>query len=254
MDWTDLRTDYTNAQWSGLKRYKMIENSDGTVSFQDVTQYRDKDNSFFGANEANQMNAAMNLLAQNINSTSGDAETSGNNAAASQRSADAAALSERNAATSEANTDTSEKNAALSEANAKTYAANASKSQAAAAASESNAATSKSDAAASEAAARASAVLAASWAVGGTKTRDGEDTDNAKYYAQKAAVSEESAAASKAIAEEKATAVAESIVLLTDAKEAITSLKAQTDSMAWQLDASDGGLNLIIYDDWEVTT
>ena len=31
-----------------------------------------------------------------------------------------------------------------------------------------------------------SAVLAESWAVGGTGTREGEDTDNAKYYAEMA--------------------------------------------------------------------
>lgn len=33
------------------------------------------------------------------------------------------------------------------------------------------------------------AVLAESWAVGGTGTRSGEDVDNAKYYAEKAAES-----------------------------------------------------------------
>ena len=41
-------------------------------------------------------------------------------------------------------------------------------------------------AAESEASAESSATLSESWAVGGTGTREGEDTDNSKYYAQEA--------------------------------------------------------------------
>lgn len=41
--------------------------------------------------------------------------------------------------------------------------------------------------------AKESATLAESWAVGGTNTRQGEDSDNAKYYAEQAANSVESA-------------------------------------------------------------
>lgn len=57
-----LRTDYTDAIWSGLKRYNEISNDDGTVSFQDVTQYSGKEKSFFGAKEANKMNEALNTI------------------------------------------------------------------------------------------------------------------------------------------------------------------------------------------------
>lgn len=62
MAWELLPVNYTDATWSGLKRYNEIGNSDGTVSFQDVTVYSDKENSFFGAREANRMNEALNTL------------------------------------------------------------------------------------------------------------------------------------------------------------------------------------------------
>ena len=91
-------------------------------------------------------------------------------AAASEESvaanAAAAALSEQNAAASEANAKASEEASALSEANAAD-----------------------------------SAALSESWAVGGTGTRDGEDEDNSKYYAEQAANSASEAATSEVNAE-----------------------------------------------------
>lgn len=62
MAWTLLPTDYTDAVWSGLKKYNQINNSDGTVSLQDVTVYTSKENSFFGAKDANRMNEALNYI------------------------------------------------------------------------------------------------------------------------------------------------------------------------------------------------
>lgn len=62
MAWKLLPVDYTDAIWSGLKKYNMVDNDDGTVSFQDVTQYSQKEKSFFGANEANKMDEALNTL------------------------------------------------------------------------------------------------------------------------------------------------------------------------------------------------
>lgn len=62
MAWGLLPVDYTDAVWSGLKRYTQINNEDGTVSFQDVTVYSQKDNSFFGAKDANRMNEALNTI------------------------------------------------------------------------------------------------------------------------------------------------------------------------------------------------
>lgn len=62
MSWTLLPTNYTDAVWSGLKKYSQISNSDGTVSFQDMTSYTNRENSFFGANDANRMNEALNYI------------------------------------------------------------------------------------------------------------------------------------------------------------------------------------------------
>lgn len=67
MPWTNLPTDYTDAVFTGLRRYVQIENEDNTVSFHDVTVYENKEKSFFGANDANRMNAAINEI---MNSTS----------------------------------------------------------------------------------------------------------------------------------------------------------------------------------------
>jgi len=68
MAWTLLPTDYTDAVWSGLKKYNQIENSDGTVSFQDVTVYSNKEKSFFGALQANRMNGALNTIMSMVES------------------------------------------------------------------------------------------------------------------------------------------------------------------------------------------
>lgn len=79
------------------------------------------------------------------------------------------------ASSSETNAHTSEVNAAASEANAKD--------------SETKAKSSEDNAALSEASAADSATLSESWAVGGTNTREGEDTNNSKYYADQAQAS-----------------------------------------------------------------
>lgn len=62
MAWQLLPTDYTDAVWSGLKKYTQVDNADGTVSFQDVTIYTGKEKSFFGAIQANRMNEALNYI------------------------------------------------------------------------------------------------------------------------------------------------------------------------------------------------
>ena len=111
-------------------------------------------------------------------------------------SATAAASSETNAATSETNASnsalsasasansasTSATNAATSETNASNSASSASTSATNAATSETNASNSASSASTSATNASASATLAESYAKGGTGTRQGENTDNAKYY------------------------------------------------------------------------
>lgn len=67
MAWQNLRTDYTDAVWSGLKKYVQVDNPDDTVSFQDVTQYSNKEKSFFGARDANRMNEAINYIMASLN-------------------------------------------------------------------------------------------------------------------------------------------------------------------------------------------
>lgn len=62
MAWELLRVDYTDASWTGLKKYNQISNHDGTVSFQDVTRYSNLDNSFYGARDANRVNEAINTI------------------------------------------------------------------------------------------------------------------------------------------------------------------------------------------------
>ena len=85
---------------------------------------------------------------------------------------------------------TSATNAKVSETNAKT--------------SETNAKTSETNAKTSETNSANSAKLSESWAVGGTSTRDGEDIDNSKYYAEQAKTSETNAKASETAAKEAA--------------------------------------------------
>lgn len=138
MAWTKLPTDYQDAVWNGNRKYKMITNSDGTVSFKDVTEYSQKENSFFGADEANAMNAGMNELAENMESVATNAqlaktsaETATSKATAAANSATAAANSQSSAASS-ASTASSKASAAAS---SQTAAAN-SATQAAASATE----------------------------------------------------------------------------------------------------------------------
>lgn len=89
-------------------------------------------------------------------------------------------------------------------ADIKVEVAKAQASQSAAAKSESNAKASETAAAASGSNAAASATKAQSYATGGTNSRTGEDTDNAKYYSQQSAQSQSAAATSADTASTKA--------------------------------------------------
>ena len=62
MAWELLPVNYTDAVWSGYKKYNMLNNDDGTISLQDVTVYSHKENSFFGAKDANRMNETLNTI------------------------------------------------------------------------------------------------------------------------------------------------------------------------------------------------
>jgi len=142
MAWTNLPTDYQDAVWNGNRKYKMINNSDGTVSFEDVTEYSQKENSFFGADEANAMNAGMNELAANMESVAENAETASTAAQTATTKASEAADSASSAASSKSS-------AASSASTATSKASAASSSATSAASSASAAATSAGEAAAS---------------------------------------------------------------------------------------------------------
>lgn len=56
-----LKTDYKDdiLAYGNLRKYQMIQNNDGTVSFQDVTQY-EQTGDVFGAGDINRTNQAVN--------------------------------------------------------------------------------------------------------------------------------------------------------------------------------------------------
>lgn len=62
MAWELLRTDYKDAVWDGLRKFTEVKNSDGTVSFRDVTTYLVYEDAFFGAMDANRINTAVNAI------------------------------------------------------------------------------------------------------------------------------------------------------------------------------------------------
>lgn len=62
MAWEILPTGYKDITWNGLKKYTQIDNNDGTISFRDDTHYTNKEQSFFGAKEANQIHEAINYI------------------------------------------------------------------------------------------------------------------------------------------------------------------------------------------------
>ena len=97
MAWTNLPTDYEDAVWNGLKKYAQVDNEDGTVSFKDMTVYTKKEKSFFGAADANAMNAAMNQLAGNMDTISQKATQATNAASTATTKASEAATSAQNA-------------------------------------------------------------------------------------------------------------------------------------------------------------
>lgn len=58
---TDFKNDILDVSMDGKRRYRMIENSDGTVSFVDATTYTELGNNY-GANEINEQNTAINKI------------------------------------------------------------------------------------------------------------------------------------------------------------------------------------------------
>ena len=131
---------------------------------------------------------------------SGSASSASNSASTAAEKASAASTSANNARTSEVNAgnsastaaekasaaSTSASNARTSETNAGASASQASESASTATTRAMEANVSATNAANSEHNAENSATLSQSWAVGGTGTRTGEDTNNAKYWSEQA--------------------------------------------------------------------
>lgn len=62
---TDFKDDILNESVNEKRKYNMITNDDGTVSFEDVTEYSQTGSSF-GANEVNEEREAINSATQII--------------------------------------------------------------------------------------------------------------------------------------------------------------------------------------------
>lgn len=129
---------------------------------------------------------SQNAAAQSASNSEASAGNAKKSEEAAKKSATSASGSEKNAKASENAAAASETAAKDSETAAKNSADAAKNSENVAAKSKDVAAQSAEKAKASEENAAAHEQSAQSWAVGGTATRDGEDEDNAKYYAQKA--------------------------------------------------------------------
>ena len=138
-----------------------------------------------------------NLEASATESAESYAQAAAASATSASGYADAAALSSASASTYATNASESAQDAALSAGSASDSADAAAASASSAASSASNVAAIVTDVSQQAAVALASAKEAKSFAVGGTDTRAGEDTDNAKYYSIQAGTSATNAAASE---------------------------------------------------------
>lgn len=117
------------------------------------------------SNSATAANTSATNAAASATAARNDANTAHDNAQTAIQNAQLAATSATNSASSASSAATHATNAKTSENTAKTY---------------------KNNAATSATAAASSAILSQSWAEGGTGTRSGENTNNAKYWSQQA--------------------------------------------------------------------
>lgn len=64
MSWHTLKTDFVDAVWSGLRKFRMTSNGDASVSLEDITDY-DVEGDYFGATHANNLGENVNWLKDN---------------------------------------------------------------------------------------------------------------------------------------------------------------------------------------------
>ena len=60
-----LKTNYQDAKYDGLKKYKEIDNGDGTISLEDVTEYS-QEGSSYGAEDINELNKTVNSTTSDV--------------------------------------------------------------------------------------------------------------------------------------------------------------------------------------------
>lgn len=165
-----------------LARSYAIGNADG------IRENEDFDNAKYYYEQS--LSNASNAMASESNAAISEqnAKLSETNAAVSEANAKEseinASKSEQNAKLSETNAGKSEQNALVSEQNAKESETSALSSEQNAKTSEANALASEQNAKSSETIAVNNANVAQSFAIGGTGTRENENTDNAYYYCQ----------------------------------------------------------------------
>lgn len=157
-----------------------IGNADG------IRENEDYDNAKYYYEQS--LDNASNARKSEINALTSEqnARISATNSALSESNAKNSetnsALSEQNAKVSETNSKISETNSLTSEQKAKVSETNSALSEQNAKSSELNSKTSETNARSSELNAASSEILARSYTVGGTGTRENEDTNNAQYY------------------------------------------------------------------------
>ena len=70
-----LKTNYKNDMFSGKRKYQMTENSDGTISLDDVTNY-EQIGDVFSADDINDTNAEVNSIRSDLSDLSQETEQS----------------------------------------------------------------------------------------------------------------------------------------------------------------------------------
>jgi len=65
---TDYKDDVLDTTQNTKRKYRMVDNGDGTVSFEDVTEYLQQGDSF-GADDTNATNTKVNALQSDIDET-----------------------------------------------------------------------------------------------------------------------------------------------------------------------------------------
>ena len=161
----DIKTEVAKAEASKTAAAQSEANAKVSETNAKTSETNAKTSETNAATSASTATEKATAAGNSATSAANSAKTATEKATAAQASAEAAKTSETNAKISETNSKTSETNAKDSETIATEKATSATE----------------------------SATKSESYAVGGTNTRDGENTDNSKYYSEKAEASSNTA-------------------------------------------------------------